>query len=391
MRKYLAEDERKIRIERHVREWFRSGLIDKAQHDRILPELRVDLRRTNLFLRMLLSAFGILIIVAAVLLGTIGATVDWITTTGVVCLLMATACFFGAEFLVSRFRLYRFGVEEGAAVSSVALAVIAGMLVTSRTYIDRPRESGAFWGLLVGSMLALLIYRRFGYVYAAIASMLCISLVPFTVDIPETAQRLVSSALLVVIFVVARSMRLKAGRDFPSGEYSAIQSAALIGLYAFLNLKLSSVDTFFRAPAAFPQSFYWFTYIVIWFLPAIGLYLGLRDRDRAVIDVSAVLALATLMTNKPYLNLPRQTWDPILLGVLLIGLAVVLRKWLSSGDRSGFTASRILTSDKSRLAMVATASAAMQTSMQTPAATAPSRNIEPGGGRSGGGGASASF
>jgi hypothetical protein len=221
--------------------------------------------------------------------------------------------------------------------------------------------------------------------------MLCIGLASFELDIPEPAQRLVSSALFVVIFVVARSMRLKSGRDFPSGEYSAIQSAALIGLYAFLNLQLSSMNSFSSAPAAFPVTFYWFTYVVIWFLPPIGLYLGLRDRDRAVIDVSAVLALATLMTNKPYLNLPRQTWDPILLGVLLIGLAIVLRRWLSSGDRSGFTASRILTSDKSRLAMVATASAAMQTSMQTPAATAPSRNLEPGGGRSGGGGASASF
>ena len=62
--------------------------------------------------------------------------------------------------------------------------------------------------------------------------------------------------------------------------------------------------------------FYWFTYVVTWVLPLVGLRLGVREKDRALMDVSLVMALVTLLTNKPYLGWPRQTWDPIVLGVL---------------------------------------------------------------------------
>jgi uncharacterized membrane protein YgcG len=87
----------------------------------------------------------------------------------------------------------------------------------------------------------------------------------------------------------------------------------------------------------------------------------------------------------------RQTWDPILLGLFLIGTVVVLRRWLSSGDRNGFTASRILISDKRGISALGTASAALHPIPQMPAETPSTRDLEPGGGRSGGAGASGSF
>ncbi len=44
--------------------------------------------------------------------------------------------------------------------------------------------------------------------------------------------------------------------------------------------------------------FYWFTYVMTWVLPLVGLGLGIREKDRALLDVSLVMALATLVTNK---------------------------------------------------------------------------------------------
>ena len=49
-------------------------------------------------------------------------------------------------------------------------------------------------------------------------------------------------------------------------------------------------------------------------LPAIGLFVAIREKNRPLLDVNIVLVLATLATNKPYLGTARQTWDPILLG-----------------------------------------------------------------------------
>ena len=77
-------------------------------------------------------------------------------------------------------------------------------------------------------------------------------------------------------------------------------------------------------PARIDGLFYGFTYAMIWALPPAGLYLAIRDKDRAFLDVSLVMMLATLLTNKAYLGWPRHEWDPILLGVFLMAAAVAV-------------------------------------------------------------------
>jgi hypothetical protein len=137
--------------------------------------------------------------------------------------------------------------------------------------------------------------------------------------------------------------------------------------------------------------FYWATYAGIWILPAVGLFLAIRDRHRWLLDVNIVMAIVTLMTNKPYLNGVQQPWDPILFGVLMIVVALGLKRWLSSGadaSRSGFMARRLLASERERLS-VAGGVAAL-----APGAPAPHSHGSPeigGGGRSGGAGASGKF
>jgi hypothetical protein len=95
---------------------------------------------------------------------------------------------------------------------------------------------------------------------------------------------------------------------------------------------------------------------MIWVLPAAGLRLAIRDRDRPMIAANLVMGLATLLTNKPYLGAPREPCDPILLGLLLLGTALVLRRWLASGKdgtRDGFTPARLLRSDNDTRAVAA--------------------------------------
>jgi hypothetical protein len=109
-------------------------------------------------------------------------------------------------------------------------------------------------------------------------------------------------------------------------------------------------------------------------------------------QVNAGLLLVTLITNKPYLKLIRKPWDPIVFGILLIGTAIVIKRWLASGangQRYGYTPDRILAGDRRLLNLVATMSAAMQPISTSPAQ--PEAKPDFGGGRSGGAGASGSF
>src|SRR5262249_30252052 len=143
-----------------------------------------------------------------------------------------------------------------------------------------------------------------------------------------------------------------------------------------INLQLSSVDLLAhwwggsRNTSEFERPFYWATWVLTWCLPPIVLARGLRGKDRFVMGVGAIIAVLTLATNKPYLGWPRHTWDPMRLGILLSGVALFLRRWLSQGPdgiRHGFTARRLSGKDKQWMSVASTAFG-----LASPHATAPS-------------------
>jgi hypothetical protein len=221
--------------------------------------------------------------------------------------------------------------------------------------------------------------------------MICAAMLPFQAAAGEPFQRLVASGVLAAVFVVVRALHLRQGDDFPGDEYASLQAAAWIGVYLLLNLHLADLV---GRPVLAPRVdawFYWTTYAVTWVMPALGLWLAIRKKDRLFLGANLVLALGTLATNKPYLHKPSETWDPMLLGLLLMVAAVVVRRWLANapgGHRNGYTAARILSSDRDRISLVGTASAAWQQQREKPPAAPPP---EFGGGRSGGAGGGAGW
>src|SRR5882672_8991318 len=111
MRRYSNSDEQNVRVYAVVREWMRSGLLNEAQGATLGEEVRPDLRRTNIFLRAVLFLFTGLIVGAAFLLA-IELLQIRNDPSAEVCAVAALLCFGLAEFLVGRFRVYRFGIEE---------------------------------------------------------------------------------------------------------------------------------------------------------------------------------------------------------------------------------------------------------------------------------------
>ena len=130
----------------------------------------------------------------------------------------------------------------------------------------------------------------------------------------------------------------------------------------------------------FPRSFYWSTWVLIWCLPPVVLARGLRQRDKAVFAVGILIALLTLLTNKSYVGGPQNTWDPMILGALLIGIALAVRYWLSTGPggvRYGFTAQRLSGTDKSLLDAGIAVSALVSPYINAPAPTPPTLPCPP--------------
>jgi hypothetical protein len=380
MRLYSREEEERIRVQREVRAWLDEALLDPPQGARLLADLKVELRRTNPFLRAGLALFTLLIVVASVglaasMLGLRGSTAFAILAT-----IAAAGCLALAESLIRVYRWYRHGAEEALAVAAVVLLAISVFALIE----SRPQPFAPF---LVGAAGGLFLYRRYGFVYAAIAALACAAAIPFQFHLLPAAERLLAAVVVATTGFVLRAKRLQHGDEYPGDEYGDLQAAALAGVYLVLNVELS--------PGAYGASgwFYWFTYVAIWFLPVAGVIAGAREKDRVLIDVGLVLLIVTLVANKPYLGWERHTWDPCLLGIVAVAAAMGMRRWLSSGPggvRHGFTAAALLDRDRSPLATLGTLSTALPAAVPASSA-ATSTPSAFGGGRSGGGGGGGTF
>src|SRR6185369_16793495 len=167
------------------------------------------------------------------------------------------------------------------------------------------------------------------------------------------------------------------------------------GIYLVINLQLSPLNLrgmwwrSFATPDEISRPFYWVTWVLIWCLPPVILICGLRLKDRFVIAAGILAAVLTLVTNKSYLGGQHHTWDPMLLGALLIGVALGVRYWLANapgGTRHGFTAQRLSGKDKSWLSAGAATFGLLSPNMPTANQQPASPEVHFGGGDSGGAG-----
>jgi len=375
---YSREEERAIRQQRLVNDWAKSGLVSAEQRERMLTDLTVDLRLTNQPLRLTLFVFGLVIVNAAAALVALtlafsDALLSWLPLPG------AIASVIIARFLVKEYRLYHFGVEEAAAIASVAFWVLFAALRAPEAWATTVAFAAATAG-------AGALFVHFGYAYAAIAATLLAPLIVFDIEQSDTFRRLVAFALLFTVFFVARERREDHDPDHPADTYGLVQAVAWAAMYVIANMKISAL---LSAPDGY-DAVYWTTYVIIWIMPFAGLFIAIRDRDRAMLNVNIVLLIVTMLSNKPYLGAAPQPWDPILFGLLLIGGAVGMRRWLSSGPgatRAGFVADRMLVSEQELLSFAGNATVLAPGAPPAP----PQESTTFGGGASGGAGATERF
>src|SRR5215475_15417551 len=109
MRRYSETDER------HVR----------SQAETLLAGCRVELRRTDVFLRVALAFFTALVVAAVVFFVLELLNLHDATGVTIVTGVASVACLVVAEALIGTFRLYRFGVEEMLVACSVILLSIS--------------------------------------------------------------------------------------------------------------------------------------------------------------------------------------------------------------------------------------------------------------------------
>jgi hypothetical protein len=399
LRIYRASSEETLRARKLLADWFGEGFLSKAQYQLLERETVSELRTTNIFLRLVLFLFTLISVGAAALFFVVSRPSE--QTAGVFFLIFAAICYAAAEAAVSQARLYRYGIEEALAVCSVGF-LCGGMqaaLFSGSPYSPKP-DAAQFLVPAAGVVFSLWIWRRFGLSYTFLPAMIFVLFLPGYWTSSREAQRLIIVVFYATGLAGVIPARSRHRFDYLDEAYSVVEAFLWLGIYLVINLQLSSLNLpaqwwgSTRAASEFGRPFYWGTWVLIWCLPPIVLLRGVRQKDRFVILVGAVVPILTLVSNKPYLGWPRHTWDPMLLGILLTSVAILVRSWLARGPggiRHGFTAARLPGKDKHWINVGATVVAPLAPRSTMPDPQASSPDFRFGGGQSGGGGAGGDF
>ena len=400
MRIYEEQAEEDLRARTLVREWTKDGLLTGEQGDSleagIGAEADSNLRTVPVFLRVVLFCFTLFGVAAACLLFFLGSRPSG-DSIGQFLVVMGVLCYAGAEVTALQARFYRHGIEEALAVAGVGL-LCGGLGELGQRYAG-PYE---LWvvALVVGTVLSVWVWQRFGLWYALVGAMVLAGPLPGY----ATGNAVWRHGLLVLLFglgiAVLRMVRQGREPGCVSDHYAVGEALLWVGVYVCCNLKILDLDRLAhwvgRAESSgdFPLRVYWLTWGLIWLLPAAMLTLAVREKDRDLLRAGLVVGLATLVSNKAYLGLARHTWDPMVLGVVLVGTVVWLRRWLAGGAdgvRWGFTAARLSGRDDGVMS-----AGSMVLGVLTPARVLPAAQARPaqalgGDGASGGGGAGRDF
>ena len=396
---YSSQQEENIFIRKQARTWKSSDLITADQLGAITDATDPDLQQTNLFFRILFLIFTLLC--ASALTGLF----FWLMESAgdrflAVMLIFSGAVYYiVAEYIVSKRRFYRYGIEEGLVLIAMGL-FCAGCGWLLDEYGVSSKQIMITLSVLL-AITAFLIYQRFGYLYGALISLIALCTIPFQLYLTPSGERFLLLIILCLIFFLNVISDKPEIEDFRKDRNTTIQACLLVAIYLTVNLQILGVvgllieDTHIihLHPRLFPPYIYWSSYILTFFIPALGIYRGIKNRKRLIMNASLVLACLTLSTNKSYLGLTRYAWDPAIMGIMLIGISILITRWLKRGpdeNRYGFTQSDILKPESHgiSLADVAAALTPGAIEVQQPPAQ-PEKYFD--GGSSGGGGASRGF
>jgi len=405
VRLYSASSEETLRARKLIADWASEGILTKEQHQRLERETVSELRTTNIFLRLVLFLFTLISVgAAAALFFAVFLRPSSEQTNGIFLLIFAALSYAAAELAVSKGRLYRYGIEEALAVGSVGFLCLGMQFALFSGHPLLP-ASQAVHSLVpaAGAVLSLWIWRRFGLWYAFLAAMIFAVFLSGYWTSSAAAQRAMVAVFYVVGLICVAALRIRHRFDYLEDAYSPAEALLWLGIYLAINLQLSPSNLPPRwwgwggsagATFEYTRSFYWTTWALIWILPPVVLARGVRLKDRFVIAVGAIAAVLTFVSNKPYLGWPRHTWDPMLLGILLTGLALFIRRWLARGPggvRGGFTAVRLSGKDKEWMNATSAVLGLVTPQSITPSPQTTSGDVRFGGGASGGGGAGGDF
>jgi hypothetical protein len=382
MRADAERADRDKAVREAARAWRRSGAIDGKTLGAIEAGHPDDRRRLGPALRALSFLFTALGLLALFLAFASGLGADgW-----VFCLVYGLLLLGLTEWQIGSLKRSEGGTESATGLVGLGFVLGGGFWLLDRSGVRGHAFELTAWTL--GGVLCAAAFVRWGMEAYAIFSAACAFGLLSALPGPRLSFVLAALPLLALALAAEASPRLA-----PSHRRGAVgvQAVAVVALYLAVHLGSWDAHVLERTEGAPPQALRPLAIAATALLPLGLVATAIRLRRRPLLALGVLCAIASLVTLRFYVHLA-PLWVVLTLGGLVgVGLALALERWLRAGperQRGGYTSDPLFDGPR-RLRALEIAVAATQAG---PAAKRPaSPELQPGGGRFGGGGATDSF
>jgi hypothetical protein len=382
-----------IRAERHqevraaaARSWQQAGAIGDESLQAILAGYPDDRSRLGPVFRFLVFVFTVIAVLAGLGLVTVVVQLRGEEAAGLLLMVSAVGLAILTEVQIGPLKREGGGAEAATAFLAVTFAVL-GVALVFRWDDAIPRV------LVLATVLFGLAAWHWGYPAFAAFAAVCLYLRLASLPWPRLVWVAVGGAAVLALLPLTR-----AARPAPSHRRSAAVIVAVSVVAVYVASHLASWDQGWvesLAGRAFgltgPREGRLLFAAATAVVPILVLAGGVLRRDRLLLNVGAVLAIASLATLRYYVHVAPAWVVLTVSGLGAMGVALLLRRLLGSGpdaERAGFTA-RPLYDDARQRALIEAAAVVVTASPAT-ASDRPAE-AEGRGGRFGGGGASTTY
>jgi len=239
------------------------------------------------------------------------------------------------EYMVRGKKHFRSGVDDALLWISVIL-VFSGLVISA--------EPGFIAGYGMLFILALGCWLRLSdsvmglLAYAALLGVV-LYLIAHNGETGKIILPFVLMAVSAAVYLIAVPFNSDARARHYHDSLVLIKAACLVSFYAAGNyfiVQEAGIVFFNRSPEAVVPLGWLFRALTV-LTPLIYIYYGIKKKDKIFLWVGMVLVAATVITVRHYIHILPLEWAMIIGGIVLIGIAYGLVKYLKR-PRHGFTA-----------------------------------------------------
>jgi hypothetical protein len=376
-----------LEVIKQSKRWFKHDFIGKPQLESILTAYPAPFYHPNLFIRILL--FVATLIASSGVTGFFTLMVVDIGEEAIsgACIVYGIVSFFLLEKMFIGNNHYKSGITEAILYHSCGFTIggLAGMSDFDNAHV-------ILWSCLIVFSFSGIRYLDLLCTVAATCSFAGILFFEFY-TIGGIFQQIIPFVFIAgftPIYFLVKKLKQRIDLRLWRNNLLIVESISLLFIYAAGNymvvreLSVSMMNLEISEGGDIPFAFIFYTLTAV--IPIAYLYFGIATKDIVLLRVSLIVLAFSAFTFKYYFSLGHPEITLTLAGVILIGTAIALMRYLKT-PRNGFTRENILSekwgSMNVEAFLISQTMGGNQTNAENP--------DMPGGGASGGGGASSDF